>query len=459
VLFVERAVFDMATKIALVGAGSSAFGREIVSRFLKSETITDGGLDFCLMDLRPENLTDITAHTQRLYSDGSIRGTVSTTTDLDEALTDATAVITAFEVDRLFYWSQDYHIPRRYGFRQVFGENGEVGGIFHALRNIPPMMKIARTMERLCPDAPLLNFSNPEHKLCEAVSRLTSIQAFGLCPGVVMGRMQLSHLLGVGMDDLETQACGMNHFTWFTKVIDRRSGENLYEELHAVDRESSSLYLWNEVGLGRILLRRYGLWPSPGANHYVEYLGWAKEFVADNLQYFYDPVEDDPWQSGNIPAFIYTMNLADTKRREPGAGAMTLDDERVAEIEGTAVDLGIGILEGLRFGVEREVAAANLPNEGAIEDLPDDMVVEIPLTSAGGTIRRHNCGPLPEGIAAVMRTHGSIHKLIVEAYAEKSKEKLLHAILLEPTVDSYSRAVHMMNEMLERQKELLPELR
>ena len=112
-------------------------------------------------------------------------------------------MITAIEVDRLFYWSQDFHIPRKYGFRQVFAENGEIGGIFHALRNIPPMLAIAGCHGTSLPaKRVLLNFSNPEHKLCEAIARLTTINAFGLCPGVVMGRLQLAHLLEMDIDDL-----------------------------------------------------------------------------------------------------------------------------------------------------------------------------------------------------------------------------------------------------------------
>jgi alpha-galactosidase len=369
-------------------------------------------------------------------------------------------VITAIEVDRLFYWSQDFHIPRKYGFRQVFAENGEIGGIFHALRNIPPMLAIAKAMERLCPEAVLLNFSNPEHKLCEAIARLTTINAFGLCPGVVMGRMQLAHLLEMDVTDLETQACGMNHFTWFTQVRDKRTGEDLYPRLREAEREASPLFLWNEVGLGRILLRRFGLWPSPGSNHYAEYLGWAKEFVAENLQYFYDPADEDPWAiGGQIPAIIYSINWADTGQRDMTAPPVTLDDELVQQIEGAAVGLGVSVLEGYHLGVEREVAAVNIPNQGAVTNLPDDMVVEIPVTAAKGKLTRHDCGALPEGVAGVIRNHGTIHKLIVEAYAEKSREKLLHAILLEPSVDSYSRAVQMMDEMLERQKGILPELR
>ena len=458
----------MSTKIALIGAGSQTFGEPIISRITASNVITSDGLDLTLMDIKSEHLGAIRDFTQNRYDSLGIRGTVAATTSLDDALQDANVVITAIEVERYLYWSQDFHIPRSHGFNQVYGENGEIGGIFHALRNIPPMLEIARAMERICPEALLLNFTNPEHKLCEAINRLTSIRTVGICPGVFMGRMQIAAFLGMKESDLDTQACGMNHFTWFTRVRDRRSGADLYQELARRERESASLYDWNEIGLGRILFRRYGLWPSPAANHYAEYLGWAKEFVAENLQYYFDPAEEDPWSAQHrssssraipVPEFIYTINRADTETLQPnGAKEKVHGEDEGVDVDSLGGDLAVSIIEGYHFGEEREVLAGNIPNEGAIENLPDDMVVELPFTAKRGMLERHDCGNLPEEIAAVIRTHGTIHNLIVETVSERSREKLLHAILLDPVVDSYSRAVHMMDAMLAQQKEILPEL-
>jgi alpha-galactosidase len=98
-------------------------------------------------------------------------------------------------------------------------------------------------------------------------------------------------------------------------------------------------------------------------------------------------------------------------------------------------------------------------NHGAIPNLPDDMVVEVPATSDAAGWRARRMAPLPEAIAAIIRLHASIHKLLVEAYAEQSKAKLLQAILLDPTVHSYRGAVSMVDEMLALQKSILPPLR
>ena len=182
--------------------------------------------------------------------------------------------------------------------------------------------------------------------------------------------------------------------------------------------------------------------------------------MAENLHNFYDPAEENPWQTGRIPAAVYTINWANTSARERDAPPTTLDEALVEQVEGAAVGLGVAILEGYRCD-ECDVAAANVVNRGAVANLPDEMAVEIPCDRG----RRRappapTAGALPEGVAGVIRNHGTIHQLIVEAYVERSKEKLLHALLLEPIVDSYSRAVQMMEEMLELlERDVLPELR
>ena len=449
----------MGIKIAVIGAGSRSFGPGTVQDIFLSDPVCEKGIDLVLMDKVADNLNHTRNRAQYVMKNLGRKAKLETTTDLEVALADADFAVAAIEVDRYLYWSQDFHVPRKYGFRQIFGENGGVGGIFHALRNMGPMVHIAETMERLCPSAVLLNYTNPEHKLCEAISRLTSIEVYGLCHGVFMGERQISQILNMPMEELETAACGINHFTWFQKIRDRRTGEDLYPRLREIEGKGDWLAQWHELALGRVLFRRFGLWPSPAANHYGEYIRWAEEFMADELQYFYDPMEGHPWQTGKIPEFVYTADEVDTSRPWIAPNELketSTKDEAPIKPSG---ELAVPIMEGVACGLTRELAAVNAPNKGKIPNLPDDMVVELPAVADGNGVRTCQMEPLPEVIAAMLRLQGSIHKLIVEAYAEKSKDKLLQAILLDPTVDSYRRSVDMMQEMLSLQKKLLPELK
>jgi alpha-galactosidase len=444
-------------KIALVGAGSQSFGPSSVRDVLLSEPLAAGELDLVLMDIVADHLREIEPYARRVNEKLGRRARITATTDLEAAVDGADFVVTAIEVDRFLYWSQDFHVPRKHGFRQVFGENGGPGGLFHALRNMGPMVEIARAMERLCPDAWLLNFTNPEHKLCEAISRLTRIRNIGLCHGVFMGLHQMASILGMPVEQLDGAACGMNHFTFFESVRDKRTGEDLYPRLREMERKGDWLSDWHELGMARILFRRFGLWPSPAANHYGEYIRWAEEFVASELQYFYDPADGHPWETGVIPDFVYSLSGDKTTRPwvRPAPEPYALEANDLQH----SGELAVAIIESLACGIGHELPAINVPNRGAVPNLPDDMVVEIPATGDAAGIHSRAMDPLPEPLAALLRVQASIHKLLVEAFAEQSKDKLIQTMLLDPTVDSYRRAIECVDEMCKLQAGILPPLR
>ena len=447
------------TKIAVVGAGSRVFGPAIVRDILLSSHLAELEVELVLMDKVAAHLDEIEAYTTTVRETLGRTTNVSSTSELEPALDGADFVITAIEVDRYLYWSQDFHVPRKYGFRQVYGENGGPGGLFHALRNMGPMIEIARATERLCPDALLLNFTNPLHKICEALTRLTSVRTVGLCHGVFGALQQLSMILDVPVEDLDAAACGINHFTWFQRIRHRRTGKDLYPRLREAEREGAWLSRWDELALGRILFRRFGLWPSPGTNHYGEYIRWADEFWISNMEFFYDPADGHPWRNGTVPEFVYS--LGGQHSRSPSAAPWVSSKQMPPKLEEHELkpsgELAVPIIESLACGVPSQLDAVNVPNHGAIPNLPDATVVEVPAT--GDSAGVHNCqmDPLPEAVAALLRVQASIHQLLVEAFAERSKDKLLQAVLLEPTVDSYRRAVEFVEEMLQLQSNLLPQ--
>jgi alpha-galactosidase len=444
-------------KIALVGAGSRSFGPSTIRDILLSPELGKRGVHLALVDIAKPALAEVERYARLVAKKKGGKARISATTKLNPALAGADFVVTAIEVNRFLYWSQDFHIPRKLGFRQVYGENGGPGGLFHALRNMGPMIGIARAMEKLCPKAPLLNFTNPEAKLCEGISRLTGIKSVGLCHGVFMGMWQVCGLLGRPMDSIDFSACGLNHFTWFQSIRDRKTGRDLYPDLTRVERELDPLADWHEMALARVLFRRFGLWPSPAPNHYGEYLGWAAEFVAAELQYFYDPADGEPRKTGVIPEFVYSLT------HNPHHRPWRRKQEKPVPLEKSPLkhsgELSALIMESLACGVRHELAAVNVPNRGAMPDLPDSAVVELPAISDSSGLRPVPMKPLPEAIAAMLRLQASINKLLVEAFAEKSKGKLIQAILLDPGTSSYRATVALVDEMLEVQKDLLPALK
>ena len=451
-------------KFAIIGAGSVSFCPATVTDILLNKSF--GKLDeieIYLMDIRSEALDVSKNYCEKLVEKLGKKIIINASTNLAEAVYGADFVIIAIEVDRFHYWSQDFHIPRRYGFRQIYGENGGPGGMFHALRNLPPILEIAHEMERGCPDAWLLNYTNPEAKLVEGISKLSKIKAVGLCHGDGMGMEQLADFLQMPVEQIGASLVGLNHFGWFTKIWDKKTGEDLYPRLREQEKKADPLAHWDELALPRVMLRTYGLWCYPGANHIGEYIAWSDGFLASaSIQYYFDPASENPWEMKKTPpSFIYSMSGDITEldlfhdKKDGDGYEESFDYKSKPYLSG---EYGIPIAEAIFFDKPTEIGAVNMPNLGYAPNLPKGMVIEMPALVDGHGIHPHKCDPLPVAVEAMITTQGAIHKLIIEAYTEKSRNKLLQAVLLDPTVSSYNNAVAMINELCELQKDILPPL-
>lgn len=450
-------------KIAIIGAGSVSFCPTTVSDILRNESIHGAELEIALMDINEEALEISSQFCDKLKEKYKEDAVIKSTLDLREALTGADFVVTAIEKDRYFYWSQDFHVPRKYGFRQVYGENGGPGGMFHTLRNLGPMLEIARTMEEVCPDAYLLNYTNPEAKLVGMISKATKIEVVGLCHGEQMGVDQVAKILGVKPDEIETEVSGLNHFGVITKIADKKTGKDLYPELRKKEREVDKLHQWDELALSRMMLRVYGVWVYPGTNHIGEYLAWSDQFLASaQMQYFYDPMVEQPWagKKEDTLEFIYSIgarsweaDISKAEKKDVFLEAFNPDNKYTQNHE-----YGVPIIEAIAFDRPLKVGAINIENKGYAPDLPDGMVVEVPAVVDGAGFHPVKTGRIPFGLASMMAIQGAIADLIYEAYVEKDRKKLLQAILLDPTVSNYNNAVNLINEMFELQKDILPEM-
>ncbi|MEJ2336722.1 MAG: hypothetical protein P8Y26_13990 [Gemmatimonadales bacterium] len=454
----------MKLKIAIVGAGSREFGPATVADVLLSDPICERDLALTLMDLDASSVERTRSYAQACAEalDREVR--VDATTALEDALRDTDYVILSIERRRYFYWAQDFHIPRKLGFRQIYGENGGPGGLFHALRGMGPCVEVARAMDRVCPEAWLLNYTNPLTKLCEQLARTSEVTTVGLCHGVFDGMKQIAAFLERPVDEIECEASGLNHFSWFTTIRDRATGADLYPELRDRERRAHWLTEWDQIALSRILFRTFGLYPSPGTNHIGEYIGWAEGFLASSsLQFFYDPAELDPWKDERVPPWIYNLEEQPTgvPLYHPVAEGRLRHGERETsnpKVPKPSGELAIPLIEGVSCGVPRLLDAVNIPNRGHLEGLPDGAVVEVPALADDRGLTPVAGSGLPEGVLALLRPQVSINRLLCEAFEEGSRDKLLQALLLDPTTPSYQNAVHLIDEMCELQEDVLPTL-
>ena len=210
------------TKIVLIGAASASFGPAMIHDAVLTPELR--GSTLVLVDIAEDKLAVMAAYARRLNEEMGAGLSIEHTPDRARALPEAEYVITSVAVKRDDLWKLDFQIPLKHGIKQVLGENGGPGGLSHALRNIPIILEIARDVEKLCPGALLMNFSNPESRIGLALSRYTALRFVGLCHGIGMGYDSIGRITGIPADDLVGIAAGLNHFAWFLGIRRRSTG-------------------------------------------------------------------------------------------------------------------------------------------------------------------------------------------------------------------------------------------
>jgi alpha-galactosidase len=425
-------------KIVLIGAGSLQFGIGSVGSIINNEVLK--GSKICLHDIHKKNLDLATQACQTAVEKKDLDYSIESTTIRGEALKGATFVINAIEIQPRFgllRW--DFEFPIMYGNKQITGENGGPGGLFHSLRVIPPILDICEDIQKICPQAYLINYSNPMSRICLAIMRKFPKQKFvGLCHEIKMAEDLLPKLLDTPLSNLEIRAGGLNHFGVILEAKYRDSGRDAYPDIREkaparLDRLSKSL----DVSLIKFILETYDYLPYTTDNHYGEYMSWARE-IADL------PHGRDFWEG-------YERYLAHTYERykrliNKGKG------DKLVKPDG---ERAIPIIEGILTDSHHEELSVNLPNDGIITNLPSNLVVECPAIVSSNGLQGIKLGDYPKGLAALLRTQASVQDLVVEAILQKSKKIALQALLADPVVNSISQAEKILNSMLKLQEKYI----
>jgi alpha-galactosidase len=432
------------TKIVLIGAGSVSFGPgTLCDLFAARDRL--GGSVIALVDVNPDALETMAAVAQRLNAAAGNPFTIQATADRREALPDAEFVIIAVAVRRNERWRLDFQIPLRHGVKQVLGENGGPGGLFHCMRNIPIILDICRDIEELCPEALVLNFTNPEGRICLAATRYTDLQFVGLCHGIGMAQTAWGQALDLPADRIDLKAAGLNHFTWVLDARHTDTGQDLYptfrEKLAQKGLEEVRLSPGYAFGirLSRYLMETYGLWPSCSDDHIGEYLSYAWEYCGLEG---YDFDAADAWAEERW-----------ARLHKQAAGQEPVEELLERRSGERAVPIVLGVLEN----THRYELAVNVPNDGFIPNLPEWAIVEVPATVDATGVHGVNVGPLPEPAAAMCRTQIAVQDRAIEAAVHGDRMAALQGLLLDPVVDSVSQAEGILEEMLAVHKEFLPQ--
>jgi len=450
-------------KIVVIGAGSAQFGRGMIVDVLACQELRDYDVTFSLVDINKDALNLMFRFAQKVKENFSSPVEIQAETDRIRALPGADYVVVSVAQNRWDLWEKDFYIPIAYGFKHVYGENGGPGAAFHTLRSLHLMIPICRDMERLCPEALLMNFTNPESRVCLAISRFTSLRAVGLCHGPVSTLKKTAEILGRRPEDIDLTVGGINHFHWVLGVADR-SGNDLFPEFQQRLKDPS---LPLDV-FTRKMVDVFGLLTYPAPSHPEEYVPYAFHLTGPYLF---------KWGIGRI-ARRPGLTIEDREftiegeHNQPSYEVWCAEQAKViAEaVEGTGTlqpeiletteELALPLICDIVLDRKRKELSGNVVNRGGlIANLPEDAIVEVPLMADAGGIHPIAVGPIPEGIAGICRLQISIQNLLVDAYQERSKRLLLQALLLEPVVDDVDRAEEMMEVMIKAQGPYLPEMR
>ena len=434
----------MGKKIILIGAGSTNFGLGTIGDIFKSKVLV--GSTIVLLDINTEALKNSETIAKNYNKQLNLNFKIEATTSRKEALNDADFCIISIEVaPRFDLWDQDWQIPLQYGFKQVFGENGGPGGLFHSLRVTPPIIEICDDINEICPNAFVFNYTNPMQRVCQTVTtKYPEMKFVGLCHEIASMERQLPDILNTPFNNIQYRAGGLNHFSILVEARYKDSNKDAYPLI----REKASNYFKNyindhevqsqkpggERGVFFELFNRYNYLPITTDSHLGEYIQWA--YSVDDHEAILD---------------FYTKYrkhcLTFYESEESYRDYFDLSKKPKERI--------VAIIEGIVNDLNYEEAAVNLPNKGYIKHLPDNIVVEVPGIVNKNCVSGVKLENYPADFASLLMNQVGVMRLTAEAILEKSKAKALKALLADPVVDNAVAAEKMLDNMIEIQKQHL----
>ena len=430
-------------KFAFIGAGSFAFTRAVVRDLLTFPAFED--CEIRLMDINPERLEGIRRCVEAIIEKSGKPATIVTTLDRAEALMGADGVLcTVFNGD-IDVWRYDTEIPMKYGVDVNVGDTRNVAGIFRALRNIPLMLEICADIEKYCPNAVFLNYTNPMSMLCKAMQTYTKVDVTGLCHSVQGTAEMLAKWLGLGLDDVDYTCAGINHMAFYLKF--EKDGVDLYPQLRELMNDPK---IYNEELVRNEMFKAFDYYVTESSGHNSEYNQWFRK-RPDLIEKYC--THGTGWNPG---LHAYSLNLRlDREARWREQLESWLNSE---------IDINRGLeyaapIFNARFGDHTPFTFnGNVINNGLISNLPDDACVEVPCLVDRGGLHPMAVGELPPHLAIMVNNTALIENLVVEACMEKNKRKVIQAVYHDPltsAVCSLEEITQMCEELFEINKEFL----
>lgn len=441
------------TRIAIIGAGSVVFTRNLTSDILLCPALQDSTI--VLMDIDGERLELARALVQRMIDEREVPAQVVATTDLREALGGAKYVVCTVMVGGLDLYDIDISIPAKYGVGQCVGDTLGPGGVFRGLRTIPVLLDICREMDEVCaPDALLINYSNPMAINCWAVIEGSGRPIVGLCHSVQGTTRMLARWLGRGPEEMTVRVGGINHQAWFLGI--EVDGEDVYPLLRKRIQDED---VFGEEPVRTDIMKNFGYFLTESSGHGSEYLPYFRkneQMIVEELvprftteKYFWirngRTGGNLDWQKERLSVYLDSV-------KAQIEGELPLPQERTDEYCSY-------ILEAIETG-RPTVIYGNVRNDGLITNLPQGCCVEVPCLVDRCGIRPCHIGDLPPQLAALNRTNINVQELAVKGYLAGDRELIRQAVQMDPlsaAVCTLTQIRNMVDEMFVAQAEWLPQ--
>jgi len=453
-------------KIVVIGAGSASFGLSNLGAIMRTGELHGSTLALC--DLNKEGLSEIRKLAERINTEWDCGMTVMASTNREELLAGADFIILSVAIDREKCWMADHELGKKYGITH-YAENGGLGGFFHAARNITLLMPVFRDIERLAPDALILNFTNPVTRICTAAARYTKLKMVGICHQIDFGYMMAGRILGkklglsinhdyyfrwngdpeekriatLARERLDVKAAGLNHFTWFLSIRDKKTGEELLSLFQKLFLEQSDFEPYT-----RAIIETFGTCPTSGDAHFLEYLPYTSN------------INRGGWVRYGIQ--MYPLK-AQSERREAmwsNIVAMSNGTAPVDALRNVHTERAETMIAALWEGSDLYDYAVNIPNtNGYISNLPREAIVEVPAVLGLHGIQGVAVGDLPVIPAAFCSRQVDIVELAIKSIVEGDKQLALQTLALDPMIDDLGVAKAMLDDGLMLFEKYLPQFK
>ena len=433
---------NMSKKIfTLIGAGSTVFTPGLMHDLAQSKLSDD--FEVHLYDINVESAEIMARVGNRISELHNSKMVVKAFDSQREALKGSNFVTTTIAVGAAGGWKADLEIPRKYGIHQTVGDSVGPGGVLRALRHVPALVSIAEDIADVSPTAWYINYSNPLTANVRGITKYTGVNVVGLCHGTMHTRSKLLADLNIPDVGIETIFAGINHLCWLLDI--RKGSEDLYPLLReAVNKnggKKESPINYDEgihSPVSYDLFKTFGLYPAPGDRHVAEFFsGYLSLQDSGELHW--------GLQGGLNMTELYIGEKGDLweELRGQADGSIPVHKRDNQEAERL-----VSIAEALITGKNHVELAVNVPNNGAISNLPPEAVVEVPAVIGANGVTPLRVGALPKAISTVLTQRSQQQEITVNAARENSRSLALQALYLDPLVASYQKATGILDDAI-----------